>query len=54
VPDPAAVYTLSKPIFLAPQINFKVDISWPTAITLAGTNTDLQFWIDGDIIRPVQ
>ena len=54
VPDPAAVYQLSKPIFLAPQINFKVDLSWPTAITLAGTNTDIQFFLDGDIIRPVQ
>jgi hypothetical protein len=47
VPDPGA-------IFLAPQINFKVDLIWPAAITLAGTNTDLEFFLDGDIIRPVQ
>jgi hypothetical protein len=54
VPDPRAIYTLSKPIFIAPQINFKVDMTWPAALTLAGGNTDLAFFLDGDIIRPVQ
>jgi hypothetical protein len=54
VPDPGAIYTLSKPIFLAPQINFKVDLTWPAALTLSGGNTDLEFFLDGDIIRPVQ
>ena len=54
IADPRAIYTLSKPIFIAPQINFKVDITWPTAITLAGTDTPIEFFLDGDIVRPVQ
>jgi hypothetical protein len=54
VPDPRALYTLSKPLFIAPQINFKVDITWPAAVTLAGGDTSLQFFLDGDIVRPVQ
>lgn len=53
VPDPRAIYALSKPLFIAPQINFKIDITWPAALTLTG-NTDIEFFLDGDIIRPVQ
>lgn len=53
-PDARGLYTLSKPIFIAPQINFRVDMTWPAAITLAGADTVLQFFIDGDIVRPVQ
>jgi hypothetical protein len=54
IPDPRAVYTLSRPLFIAPQINFKVDVVWPAAITLAGTDTPVQVILDGDLIRPVQ
>lgn len=54
VPDPRAVNTLSKPIFIAPQINFSAVVTWPAAITLAGTNTDICFLLDGDQLRPVQ
>ena len=54
IPDPRAIYTLSKPIFIAPQINFNVDLTWPTAITLNGGDTSLEFFLDGDIVRPVQ
>lgn len=55
IPDPRAMFTLSKPLFIAPQINFSVTLSWPTpAITLAGGDTPLQIFWDGDLIRPVQ
>jgi hypothetical protein len=54
IPDPRAVNSLAKPIFIAPQINFSAVVSWPAAITLAGTNTDITFLLDGDLIRPVQ
>lgn len=52
--DPRAVNTLAKPIFIAPQINFNVAITWPAAITLAGTDTPVTVLLDGDLIRPVQ
>lgn len=55
IPDPRAVYTLSKPLFIAPQINFRVDLLWPGgALTLDAGNTLLQVGLDGDLIRPVQ
>jgi hypothetical protein len=54
IPDPRAVNTLAKPIFIAPQINWKVDIVWAATITLAGGNPALTVILDGDLIRPVQ
>lgn len=54
VPDPRNVFTLAIPIFIGPQINFKVSVSWPAAITLAGGNTAVCVGLDGDLIRPVQ
>jgi hypothetical protein len=54
IADPRAVNTLSKPIFIAPQINFTALVSWPAALTLAGGNTDICFLLDGDLLRPVQ
>lgn len=54
VPDPRAVNTLSKPLFIAPQINFTALVTWPAAITLAGTDTPITFLLDGDLVRPVQ
>ena len=54
IPDPRAVNTLSKPLFIAPQINFTALVTWPAALTLAGGNTDLAFLLDGDLVRPVQ
>lgn len=54
VADPRAVNTLSKPIFIAPQINFSAVVTWPAALTLAGGNTDISFLLDGDQLRPVQ
>ena len=53
-PDPRAVYSLAKPLFIAPQISFKVDIQWPAALTL--TQDDIAHYVvlDGDLLRPVQ
>lgn len=54
IADPRAVYALSQPVFIAPQINFQVDLFWPAAITLAGGDTTISVAMDGDIVRPVQ
>lgn len=55
IPDPRAVYTLSKPLFLAPLVAFYVDLNWPAgALTLDAGNTVIQVVLDGDMIRPVQ
>jgi hypothetical protein len=53
-PDARNLFTLSKPQFIAPQINFAVQLTWPAALTLAGGDTPLQILWDGDVIRPVQ
>jgi len=53
-PDNRVPYVLSKPQFIAPQINFNVQITWPAALTLALGDTNICFALDGDIIRPVQ
>lgn len=53
--DPRAVYTLSKPIFIAPQINFAVTLDWPAgAVTLDSGNCNICVMLDGDSVRPVQ
>jgi hypothetical protein len=53
-PDPRAVDTRSKPLFIAPQINFTARMFWPAAITLANGNPAITVALDGDLIRPVQ
>lgn len=53
-PDPRAVYTLSKPLFLKPLINFEGTLTWPAGIVLAGGDTVVSIALDGDLIRPVQ
>lgn len=53
-PHTANVFTLAKPIFLAPGVNFRVDIVWPAFVVLAGGNTPIQVVFDGDLVRPVQ
>lgn len=52
--DNRVPYILSKPQFIAPQINFNVVVTWPAALTLALGNSNLCFGLDGDLIRPVQ
>jgi hypothetical protein len=52
--DPRAVNTLSKPLFIGPQINFTAQITWPAALTLASGNTAISVLLDGDLLRPVQ
>jgi len=54
-PDSRVVYSLSKPLFIAPQINFKIDLMWPAgAVTTVATAPNIVVAIDGDLIRPVQ
>jgi len=54
IADPRAVNTLSKPLFIGPQINFTARVDWAAALTLNGGNTDITFLMDGDLLRPVQ
>lgn len=54
IADPRAVYTLAKPLFIPPQMNFNAVVTWPAVITLAGGNTTVCFLLDGDLLRPVQ
>ncbi len=53
IPDPRAVNTLTKPLFIQPMINFNLGIVWPAALTLTG-NVDICMLLDGDLIRPIQ
>lgn len=53
IADPRAVQTVSKPLFIAPQINFNARLFWPAALTLTA-NTDITVCLDGDLLRPVQ
>jgi hypothetical protein len=49
------VRTLSKPIFIGPQINFNVLINFPAVITTAGgVAVNIKVLLDGDLLRPVQ
>jgi hypothetical protein len=55
IADPRAVYSLSKPIFIAPQIHFQVDVLWPAGpYTLTAGNINVLVMLDGDLIRPAQ
>jgi hypothetical protein len=54
ISDPRAVNTLSKPLFIGPQINFNARIDWAAALTLQGGNVTLCLLLDGDLLRPVQ
>lgn len=53
IADPRAVNTMSKPLFIAPQINFNARLFWPAALTITAT-TDICLCLDGDLLRPVQ
>jgi hypothetical protein len=53
IPDPRAVNTLSKPLFIAPQINFNARIDWAAAVTLT-VSPAITLLLDGDLLRPVQ
>jgi hypothetical protein len=56
IQDPRAVYSLSVPLFLAPQVTFKVDIFWNAAVAVVSlpANPLIGVFLDGDLIRPVQ
>lgn len=53
ISDPRAVNTLSKPLFIAPQINFNARIDWAAAVTLT-VSPAITLLLDGDLLRPVQ
>jgi hypothetical protein len=46
-------FTLAQPLFIEPQMNFRVDIFWAAAVTLTRSLT-LTVAFEGDLIRPVQ
>jgi len=54
IPDTRNVWSLSKPILIESQVNFKVELFWSAPLTLAGGNLDLQVMLDGDMIRAIQ
>jgi hypothetical protein len=53
-PSSDNVLSLTQPLFLAPMVNFYVELLFQAAITLAGGSTNLQVILDGDLMRPVQ
>ncbi|MFA5430379.1 MAG: hypothetical protein WC329_04400 [Candidatus Omnitrophota bacterium] len=55
VEDPRAVYSLSVPVFIGPQMNFAIDLLWPAGpVTLDQGNINIWVGLDGDLLRPVQ
>lgn len=52
-PDSKNGLTLTKPVLIAPQINFFVDLFWPAALTLT-RNVNITVLFDGDLTRQVQ
>lgn len=53
-PDSRNAYTLTKPIFIMPDINFFVDLLWPAGFVAPIRNLMLTVLFDGEIVRPVQ
>lgn len=54
VPDARNAYVLQQPLFIPPVTEIGVNLFWPTALTLAAGNTDLEILFDGYMVRPVQ
>lgn len=54
VPQVDNAFVFSRPLFLAPQINWQIGVTWPAAVALDGGNTNITVALDGDLIRPVQ
>lgn len=52
-PDPRAVYTLSQPLMIDPQINFTFTLQWAAAQALTG-DKNIMVMLDGELLRPVQ
>lgn len=53
-PHARNLLTLAEPLFIPPQMNFRCDIFWAAANTLAEGNTNLCVCLEGDLIRLVQ
>ena len=53
IPDIRAVYTLSLPLLIEPQMNFNFTLNWNAAQTLSA-DVDIMVMLDGELWRPVQ
>jgi len=53
-PDPRAVYSLTRPIRIPPQVAFRATLRWDAAKTLNVGNTAITVCLDGDLRRPSQ
>jgi hypothetical protein len=57
-PDPTATFRFAEPVFLEPQQNFRVEMSFPNDVPLAVQNAvgPLRLWVvlDGYLTRDVQ
>jgi hypothetical protein len=53
-PHAKSFYTLTKPLLIAPQINFRVDCLWPAGAVTLTRNLNFTVILDGDLFRPVQ
>jgi hypothetical protein len=52
-PHAKAAYTLSVPLFIEPQMNFRVDIVWGAVFAVTRALT-FSVVLEGDLFRPVQ
>ena len=52
--DPRAVYSLSTPLAIPEQYNFRLVLDFSAAVTLNGGNTQLIAMLDGELMRPSQ
>jgi len=53
-PHSRNAFTLAQPLFIEPQMSFKVDLYWPAALALTRTPLPLCVAFEGDLIRAVQ
>lgn len=52
--DPRAVYSLSVPLAIPEQYNFRLVLDFAAAVTLNGGDTQLIGMLDGELMRPSQ
>lgn len=53
VPDPRAAYTLTRPLLIPPNLNFKVRLEWAAAIAIS-VQTSVTVMLSGEMGRFVQ
>lgn len=55
VPEIRNVYSLPIPLAIPPLFSVEVTLKWPVAITLApAQNPNIDVWLDGQLMRPIQ